>query len=60
MPEIQEMYIFRFCGNMLFAMISLLLFEFFIEIKFLNHSFWPYVMSYAGHLRVCQLYLGQC
>ena len=56
MPEIQKIWIFGFCRNMLFDMLSWNWFElFFCEIHLLKSLFWPYDISYAEHLRVCQL-----
>jgi len=56
MPEIQKFWIFGFYRNMLFEMLSWNWFEmFFSWNSFLTSFFWPYDISYAGHLRVCQL-----
>ena len=55
MPEIQKILTFGFCRNMLFVMLSWNWFELvFCEIHFLKSFFWPYHISHAGHLRVCQ------
>jgi len=55
-PEIQKNWIFAFGRNMLFEMLSWNWFEFhFREIHCLKSFFWPYDISYAGHLRVCLL-----